>query len=167
MIPAIVENAADWIAFAAICGAIATAVGAATARSLFATCMFAVTTSALAAIALLAFGAGDAALAQSLVGVGVFPFLFLAGLLLSARATRQRPGGRPWLTIAAAGGAAVLTFSVLPQIGAAGAEPVATAILTVAPWLAPLVLVAAAACVGLLGFGERGALERSAHEEPE
>jgi len=31
-------------------------------------------------------------------------------------------------------------------------------------WLAPLLLVAAAACVGVLGYGERGALQRRERE---
>ncbi|MEJ0060493.1 MAG: hypothetical protein WDM79_13370 [Terricaulis sp.] len=53
---------------------------------------------------------------------------------------------------------------ILPDLGAPTPARVALAAEhALAPWLAPLLLVLAAACVGLLGFGERGALER--HEE--
>ena len=62
---------------------------------------------------------------------------------------------------ALAGGAILLAA---PDLGSAprptNPEPVALGF-----WLAPLLLVAAAACVGLLGYGERGALQRRVERE--
>jgi uncharacterized MnhB-related membrane protein len=161
MIARILEGAADWIALALMLGVIAAALGAASARSLYAMSMYLTAAGALAAAALLAHGAGDAALAQALVGIGLAPFLVLAALLLSSRAAKPRRGGRPWLSIVAACAVAGAVLWTLPDLGAPAPARIAlVADHPLAPWLAPLLLVLAAACVGLLGYGERGALER-------
>jgi hypothetical protein len=93
--------------------------------------------------------------------VGFVPFLVLGALLLSARAAKPRRGARPWLSIVAACAVAGAVLWTLPDLGAP--SPARIALIAehpLAPWLAPLLLVLAAVCVGLLGFGERGALER-------
>ena len=143
-------------------GAFAGAVGAMTARSLYAMCVHLVVTGAYAAASMLALGAGDGALAQALLGVALTPVVLLAAMLLSARAAKPRRSGLPWLTLAAAAGAAVAVLWVMPALGAPA--PPAPIVQTggLAPWLAALVFVSAAACVGLLGYGERGALQRLA-----
>lgn len=160
MIARLAEGAGDWIALALMAGVAVAALGAATARSLYAMVMFLAAAGALTAAALLAQGAGDAALAQALAGAGAAPVLLLATLLLSARAAKQRRRLRPWLTIAAGSAAAGVILWTLPDLGVASPVRVAlTGEAAFSAWLAPLLLVAAAACCGMLGFGERGPLE--------
>lgn len=152
--------ALDWLALALTVGVIAAAVGAAMARSLFAMCMYLAAAGALAAGALLAHGAAEAALGGALLSVGIAPFMLLAVLLLSARTEKPRRTGRPWYAIAAAFAVAGALLWTLPDLGvrpgaaALGATPIAM-------WLAPLVFVGVAACFALLGFGERGAFEHA------
>ena len=78
---------------------------------------------------------------------------------------KPRRGGRPWLTIA--GGASLVGALIwlLPDI-----QPVATPASgpdssLIVFWLAPLMFVAAAVAAALLGYGERGALQRSVERE--
>lgn len=140
-------------------GAIAAALGAVTARSLFATVMYLLMVGALAGAAVLALGVGDAALALLLLMIGVAPTLLLGGVLLTTRAAKTRRGGAPWLSLAGGFAVALVLGWGVSDLGAANiathAGPGA-----LAPWLAPLAFVAAAACLGLLGYGERGALEK-------
>lgn len=151
----------ETLALALTAGVIAAAFYAVTARSLFAMCVALVAAGALAAGALLALGAGGAALGQALFGVALAPVILLAALLLSSRAVKPARGGRPWLTIAAASAVAAAILWGAPELAGPSTARVAPApAAPITPWIAPLIFVAAAACVGLLGFGERGALER-------
>jgi hypothetical protein len=157
----VLRLAVDWLALALTLGVIAAALGAVTARSLFAMCMFILAAGAMAAAALLARGAGDAGLAAALLFCGLAPFLLLAALLLSARTAKPRRRGRPWLTIAAACFAAAAVLWALPDLGAPATVRIAlTQPSPITLWLALIAFAGVAACVGLLGFGERGAFER-------
>lgn len=157
----LVAASEQWAALVLTLGVIAAALGAVTARSLFAMAMYLAVACALAAAALLALTKPDAALAVALVGVGVVPFLLLAAMLLSARAIKPRRG-RPWLTLSAAGAVGAALLWAIPDLAATPARiamgPEAAPHLAVTVLIAPLVFIAAAACLALLGFGERGAL---------
>lgn len=163
--------ALDAIALALCVGVLAGAIGAATARSLFSASMFVGASGALAAAALAAMGTGEASLAQALFGVGIAPVLLLASLLLSTRAAKPRRQGRPWLTIAMACAAAGALVWAIPDLGPPVlALPRARAgvfELSATAWLAVLVFVAAASAMALLGYGERGALQRLKLERDE
>ena len=137
---------------------IAAALGALLARSLFMMCVCLVAAGAVATAVVLALGAPGAALALAIVATGWAPLLLLGGVLLSARATKGGRDDPPWLSIVV--GAAVASAIVWAgaDIGASIAAPLAAAP-SIGFWIAPLVLVAAGGCVGLLGFGERGVLE--------
>ncbi len=158
-------QAAQGLALVLMLGAFAAAFGALTARSLYAMCVYLVVTGACAAATVLTLGSPDAAIAQTLVGVVLTPLLLLAAILLSTRATKPRREGRPWLTLIAAAAAFAAVMLVAPDLGPPRASPPAQTG-ALAPWLTILVFVAVAACVGLLGYGERGALQR-APREPE
>ena len=164
MSEAIVADGAHWLALALIAAAIASACGVAMARSLFSMTAWLFVIAALASAALLALSAGESALNLALLGVGFAPALVLALLLLSTRASKSRRRGAPWLTIATASAvSAVMVMGALklaPSAALVTAPPGA-----LGPWLALLVFTGAIACVGLLGFGERGALERLAPTE--
>jgi hypothetical protein len=144
--------------------ALAAAVGALMARSLFAMIMHLIACAAAVAVCVLLRGGGEGALAIALVGAAWAPVLLLAAMLLSARAVK--PGGRriPWLTAAAAALMAAATWAPLGELIAA-APTARAAPIALGFWLAPLLLVTGAACAGLIGFGERGVLSRSAHSE--
>ncbi len=162
--------AIDAIAVALCAGVLASAIGASTARSLFSVSMFVAVAGALAAAALVALGAGEAALMQALFGIGVAPVVLLAAMLLSARAAKPRRDGRPWLTIVAAVATAVAVLWILPEMGPPSSAPTRTGggfDLGVTAWLAVLVFVAVAGAVALLGYGERGALQRGPLERDE
>lgn len=133
-------------------------------RSLFATAAGGAAIGALVAAAALSFGAGDLALGVALLAIGWAPSILLATMLLSVRSSRGAKRGAPWITIAAAGLAAAMIAMTLPDLPAraVSAAPVAAPAL----WLCVLALIAAAACVGLLGYGERGALERQRGDPP-
>ena len=150
----------DLVALALCVGALVAAFGALTARSLFSMAMFVAACGAMAAGAIAAQGDADAALAQAFAGVAIAPFVILGCLLLSTRTTKARRRGRPWLTMA--GGAAVVAalFWLLPDFGLADAPPTIESNVAILFWLAPLMFVAIAAAAALLGYGERGALQR-------
>ncbi len=158
--------AADWLALALMCGVLAAALGAALARSLFAMTMSMAVAAALGAAAVLAMGAAGAALALALFGLGLLPLILMAVLLLSASTAKPRRGAPPWATIAGALVAVMLLIACLflaaPQLNVLASTMKLGAI---GPWLAGLLLVAAAICVGLLGYGERGAFERATDSE--
>lgn len=163
--------AIDAIGVSLSLGVLASAIGAAAARSLFSVSMFVAVAGALAAAALVAVGAGEAALTQALFGVGVAPVVLLASLLLSTRAAKPRRDGRPWLTIIAAVAATAAVLWVLPELGpaptAAPTRPGGAFDLGVTAWLAVLGFTAVAGAVALLGYGERGALQRARLERDE
>ncbi|MEZ6024242.1 MAG: hypothetical protein R3C16_12715 [Hyphomonadaceae bacterium] len=144
------------IALALIVGAVAAAVAAVGARSMFASVMALVVAAALAGAAILALGAGDAALAVFLFAVAIAPMWLLGAVLLTGRAAKPRRGRRPWLSLAAAIIVAALVMWGGGELDVSTPLPGDAALPF---WLAPLAFVAAIACFGLLGFGERGALE--------
>lgn len=150
------------LAVALAAGALVLALGALGARTLFAACAHLAGLGALAAAAVLLLGAGDGALALAVFAVGLAPVLLMAATLASAPAVRARRAF-PWLSIAAAAlAAAIVVASMLDLPPQAARAPPRTGALGF--WLAPLLLAAAAACVGLLGYGERGALLRRGEE---
>lgn len=153
---AIVSQALPWSAVIAILLGAAAAIAVLGARSLFSMCIALAALSACAAGALLALGQPDGALAFALLGAGIAPIVLLGGVLLSNRAVKPRVRGAPWISIGAAvfAGAAMLWAAPTLDLGAAIAAPRGG--LPIA--LAALVFAAIAACVGLLGYGERGVL---------
>ncbi len=153
-------TALDLVALVLCAGVLAAALGALTARSLFSMTMFVSAAGAMTAGALATQGATDAALAQVFVGAALAPFIILACLLLSTRTTKPRRGGRPWVTIAGGAAVAAALFWLLPDIGSAQRPPIVETDATISFWLAPLLFVAVAAAAALLGYGERGALQR-------
>jgi hypothetical protein len=157
-----VHIAAQWLAVVLIAFAAIAAFGALAARSAFAMIMYLAVSAALAATALAAMSAGEAGLVVALVGVAIAPFLLMSAVLLSARASKR--GAFPLVS-------AVLGAAALAPIGWTLADlraPAGLASQGVAIsglWLALIVFVAAAACAGLLGFGERGIMQRRAESE--
>jgi uncharacterized MnhB-related membrane protein len=149
----------DVIALVLSACVLAAALGALTARSLFSMAMLVAAVGAMAAAALAAQGAVDAALAQAFVGAALAPFVILACLLLSTRATKPRRSGRPWLTMAGGVAVAAALIWLLPDISPRQFPPAIAGDATMF-WLAPLMFVAVAAAAALLGYGERGALQR-------
>jgi hypothetical protein len=110
--------------------------------------------SACAAVALVAVGAGEGALALALFGGALAPAMMLAAVLLSARNAKALKNGPIWLSAIAAlvAGAAILWAA--PELAAAPpAQPLASA---AAPWIAAVIFAATLGVVALLGFGERG-----------
>lgn len=160
----IVVEVAQWFALALSLGVIAAAFAAATVRSLFAMCMYLAAAAAMAAGVLLAQGRSDAALGAAIALGALAPLLILAALLLSARTAKPRRSGSPWLTIGAAAAAGVAVLWTVPDLRAVPVRiamgAVAAPQISIAALIAPLIFVSAAACLALLGFGERGALER-------
>ncbi len=150
-----VEITAHWLAAALLLAALGAGLGAALARSLFALCMCLTACAAFIASALALTGAGDSGLALALVGAAWAPLLLLAAMLLSARAVKTRKRARPWLSIAA------VSATVLALLWAGSAPGLTQTMIgadaQLGPWPALLMFVACAACVGLLGYGERGA----------
>lgn len=130
-------------------------------RSLVSMVMFLAVSAVAGGCAVLALGAGDAALAWVLTGFGLAPVVLLAVMLLSARVAKARRAP-PVFAIAAAlcAGAAMLWATADVGGTAPMTAPSGALAPWLAPWLAPLVFVGVAMCVGLLGYGERGALQR-------
>ena len=159
------EAGLQWLALGFTCAAFVIAIAALMARSLFAMCMYLAAAGVLAAAAMLALRAGEAALATVLFVAAWAPLLLLAAMLLTARATKAKRRGRPWFSLIAAIAAASGVLAVLPELGAPAA-PIAESAGAIGAWLAPLMFAGGAACVGLLGFGERGALGPHAGSEP-
>lgn len=159
------HNAAQWLGLVLIAFAVVAAFGALAARSAFAMIVFLAASAAMAAVALAAMGAGEAALGVALVGAAIAPFLLMGAVLLSARASKR--SAFPLLS-AALGAAALLPigWALADLRGAPAVMDQAAGVSGL--WLALVVFVAAAACVGLLGFGERGVMQRrsegGAHE---
>jgi hypothetical protein len=139
--------------------AIAAALGAILTRSLFAMCAYATAAGVLAAAVVLLLGASDGAFALALFAGAWAPILLLAGMLLSARSAKAPHRKLRWLSVLAAGAAAALMVWPLTDPAAtASAQRDAESAFGLGFWIAPLIFAAAAACVGLLGYGERGAL---------
>lgn len=154
----IVSVSASWLGLVLILAASAAAFGALASRSMFAMSIGLSVSCMLASAALLALGNGDGALALALFGVTIAPVLLLGGVLLSAQTSKRR--GRPWASVGL--GALIVSAVVWVAAQELGAAPSPAGETPISPlWIAALVFVAAAACVGLLGYGERGALGRS------
>lgn len=156
---------APWLALALIAGVAACAFAAATARSLVAACLSLWAMAALAVAALLSLGRNDVALAMALLAACLAPLLLFGTLLLSARVAKASKRRAPYITVLGAAvvvGAMVWALRDLPA--AAPAQPADASALFFA---APLVLAAVAGAIGLLGFGERGALEKFAETADE
>lgn len=154
--------ALPWLALALLGVAIASAIGAVAARSLFVTCMHVVTTGVSVAAATLVLQAGTGGLALALFAAAWAPVLLLAVTLLSARATKAGPSRFPIVSIIAAVLAACAIWFPLFELSAVAPTGIPHAFHGLAFWLAPIVLVAGAGCVGVLGYGERGVLTRDA-----
>lgn len=151
-----------YLALALLGVAIASAIGALLARSLFVSCMHVVAAGVCAAAATMLLRAGDGALAFAVFAAAWAPVLLLAAMLLSSRSAKATRARVPWLSLAGACAAALALWWPLIDLrnaqAAAAPEPMAA----LSFWLAPLVFVVAAVCLGALGYGERGALTRRA-----
>jgi len=158
------EFVLDGLALALLVAALAAALAALTARALLAMSMHLAAAGALVSAALLSLGEADGALVTALMVAGLAPLLMLAAMLLSAPAAKAVRKGRPWLALLAGVFAAAMLGMAAPGLGTAA--PVAAAQIGLAAfWLTPLLFVAAIACVGVLGFGERGALRGNQERE--
>lgn len=136
---------------------LATAAAALMARSLFAMCVGLAAAGATGSAMLISLSARDGALALAIVAAGWAPLLLFGAMLLSTRTSKNRARGLPWLT-GLAGAGAILVFAwVGIQIEAPAPRSTPHAELGVLA--APLLLVVASICIGLLGFGERGVLD--------
>lgn len=151
-----------WLALALIGVAIAASIGAIAARSLFVTCMHLVAAGVSAAAATMLVRSGDGALAFAFFAAAWAPVLLLAAMLLSTRSAKSPRRGLPWASVLGVTLAALaLWYPLLELRGVApaqAAEPVAA----LSFWLAPLAFAAVVACIGGLGFGERGVLAHGA-----
>jgi len=152
-----VTDAAAWLAVILALGAGVLAVAMLRSRSLFVTAAALAAMTALAAGVLVLLGGGDGAVALAAFGVGVAPLLLLGGVLLSARTAKGGRGG--WIVHGVAIGAAVAAAAMIapewsPRLSVEAAQAPAGL------WLGVLVFVAACVCVALLGYGERGVLQR-------
>lgn len=153
----VVMLALPWVAAVAASLALAVALAILTARSLFSAAIGLAALSACVSAALAALGYGDGAVALALFGGAIAPILFLAGVLLSSRAVKPRKRGAPWLSVIAGVLAATAMVWAAPSLDAGGDTNIdgpRGALVA----LAALVFVAVAACVALLGYGERGVL---------
>jgi hypothetical protein len=149
------------LALVLLIAAIAAALEAIMSRSLLAMCGHLTAAGALVATVVLLLRGGDGALAAALFAAAWAPINLLGAVLLSARAAKPWRSVRAWLSaLAAAAAAMALLWPLSEMPAAASASTMATAGLGF--WIAPVIAAAAAACVGLLGYGERGMFGRRA-----
>lgn len=151
-----------WLALGLIGVAIASAIGALLARSLFVTCIHVTAAGVACAAAAMLLRAGDGALAFAVFAAAWSPVLLLAAMLLSARSTKSVRRSLPWVSLMSAGVAATAIWLPLLELRGATPAPAAQPVAALSFWLAPIVFGAVVACVGALGYGERGALTRRA-----
>lgn len=157
---------APWFALIAMVGALGCVLGALLARALFVMCVYLAAAGALASVALALMHGGAGALVVALTFAGLAPVLMLGAVLLSTRAAKAQRRARPWLSVGASLAVAATVFWGLPELGATATAPRdAPQPEFIGAWIAPLIFVAVVACVGLLGYGERGALQRPADGE--
>lgn len=147
-----------WLALGLLAAAIVAAFGAIAARSLFATTMHLAAAGASVAAMALVLGAGDGALAVALFAAAWAPVLLMAAMLLSARTTKQARRRVPWLSMLGALAALGAVWWPLAELAPTGAVAQRHIAVGLGFWIAPVLLAAATACLGLLGFGERGAI---------
>lgn len=150
----------QWLGVVLLVAALAAALGVMLARSLFALCMHVLATGATIAVFVALVNAADVGLmiAAAVIAVSI---LMICGVTLTARTVKaaQTHGASLARILGAAAVAALLIAMAAPQFALSAPAPPTGGALHVTVWLAPLMLTLAAACLGLLGFGERGALE--------
>lgn len=154
-------EALSWLSLALLGVAIAAAVGALSARSLFSACMHLVCCGVSVAAVALLLRPGEGSLALALIAAGWAPLLLMAAMLLSDRKTKSERKRAPWLSVLSAVAACAAIWA--PSLELSATAPTATVAVSetgLGLWLAPLVLVIGAAVVGMLGYGERGVLTR-------
>jgi hypothetical protein len=144
--------------------ALALAAAALRARALFVAGVFASLVAATACAALLAHGAALAAVALALTGAALLLVWMLGGVLLSAASAKARRGAA-WLTFLMAFAAGGLILVVAPEL-AATQSPHITEPRGLPALLSALMLAASLSVIGLIGYGERGALERRGQGAP-
>ena len=142
-----------------LCVTLALAAAVVTARALFAACVCTILLAAAAAAVLLAQDATLPALALAIFGAALLPIWLLASMLLSGNAVKARRRGGFWLSLAAAAAAAALTGVLAPEMAVTHAVSI-PAPSGLAGLLATLLFATAVSAIGLLGYGERGTLER-------
>lgn len=152
-----IAQMAPFVAAPLMLAVIAAAAAALMARSLFVMCMGLAAAGVTGSAVLLAISAREGAFALAISAAGWAPVLLFATMLLSARSTKDASRRLPWVT-GLAGVSAVVVFAwVGTQIEAPAPRSAPHAEFGL--WAAPLLLAVASACVGLLGFGERGVLD--------
>lgn len=146
----------SWLAVTAMLLGAGAAIAVLWARSLFSACVGLAALCACAAAVLLALGYADGALAIGLLGAAIAPVLLLGGVLLASRSVKPRARRLPWLSIMAAALAGLAMMWAAPMLGVPQSIQPPRGGVSVA--LVALVFATAAACVAVLGYGERGAL---------
>ena len=146
----------SWLAVAAMLLGVGAAAAVLWTRSLFSACVGLAALCACTAAALLALGYADGALALGLLGVAIAPVLLLGAVSLSNRSVKPRARRWPWLTIVAATLAGLAMLWAAPTLDLL--QPIQAPRAGVSIALVALVFAAVAACVALLGYGERGVL---------
>jgi|CXWL01.1.fsa_nt_gi hypothetical protein len=136
---------------------LAAAAAALMARSLFAMCVGLAAAGATGSVTLLALSSRDGALALAMVAAGWAPVLLFGAMLLSTRTSKSGARGLPWLT-GLAGAGAILVFAWV-GLRIEAPAPLSAPHTELGVLAAPLLLVVASICIGLLGFGERGVLD--------
>ncbi len=135
------------------------------ARALFVACVSGALLAAVAGFALLANGAALPAIGLVVLGVTLFPLWLLGGMLLSTNSAKDNRRGAPWLTLVAALATSGVIVAVTPEL-ASTANVSFQAPAGLPALLTALMFVAAVSVIGLIGYGERGALERRARNRP-
>lgn len=153
-------GALPWLTLALIGVALAAAVGALTSRSLFVMCVHVVTAGVSVAAAVLLTRAGDGGLALALFAAAWAPVLLMAAMLLSVRSAKGVQRGVPWLSVLGVVAAAAATWWPLLDLVQAAPVAVENALGGLGFWLTPIMLAAGAACVGVIGYGDRGVFAR-------
>jgi hypothetical protein len=133
------------------------------ARSLFVASLQATVAAGAVVSALLLLKSNEGGVAVAVVTIAWMPILLLVGISLSTRATRQQRR-RPWVGLLAAIAVGIVFVWPLTEPAEAPHTPILDQAAGLTFWLAPLLIVVAAICAGLLGYGERGALESHARD---
>lgn len=152
-------SAPDVTALLALALAMGAAIAAAAilrARSLFTMTVSVAAMSALAAGSVLLLGGRDGAVALAVFGVALAPLFLLGAMLLSVRIVKSSSGR--WVNIVALIAGLGAAYAIAPEVAAS--HPAENHISSIGLWLAMLVFVAVVGCVALLGYGERGVLQR-------
>ncbi|MEZ5996001.1 MAG: hypothetical protein R3C25_09615 [Hyphomonadaceae bacterium] len=147
----------QWAAAIMVLAAGAACFGLAVARSLLGATIYLFIAGAAASVAVGLLGKGAAATMLAVVACGWAIVLLLAAMLLTTRLARtSQRRSAPWATLAL--GIVLLGVLCFPLRELQAAMGVRETPQYFVPWLAPLLLVAVAGCLALLGFGERGVL---------